>query len=423
MRKALVIQRGELRRLTTQCIPCSNACRASWPSHLQPSENVMSETRLRPLLRYARSRNLNQAVGGSPINFRLHVSNDFAPATNAMAPVQRSRLELRDFEDDGEEYLDLDSKNASGGDDGSISSGGDYGDEIESDEDDFNEAEEEVEQRVLNVSFGALKQAQDSLARKRKRGSDTTAEQEGKLDALRERLNEIRSKSKRPKDERNLKRSDQARAPVQDGSHSGKARAVAADENDYVDSDSAPSEEENSRSRTSKHAPASQSSRRPVTRKREVVDVPKRKFRDPRFHTLQHQSAQEGNSAKAYSFLRDYEKDEIAELKTAIKQSRNEYDKETLKRKMISMQNRIKSQEAKEREQDILRQHRRGEKEKVEQGKKPFYLKRKDLKERAMVEKFKGMKSKDREKLIEKRRRKEDQKEKRRMPGTRRLNG
>jgi ribosomal RNA-processing protein 36 len=160
-----------------------------------------------------------------------------------------------------------------------------------------------------------------------------------------------------------------------------------------------------------------------VTRKRTVIDVPKRHFRDPRFDALHQQSAPTGNSAKAYSFLRDYQKDEIAELKTAIKQARNEDDKETLKRKMVSMQNRIKAQEAKEREQEILRQHRREEKEKVEQGKKPFYLKSKDVKERAIVEKFKGMKSKDREKLMEKRRRKESQKEKRRMPDARRLNG
>ena len=339
-----------------------------------------------------------------------------------MAPLRRPRLEQRDVEDDGDEGFDLDSENAFEGNDSPISSVGGDGDEVEF-EDDFSEAEEDVEQRFQSVSFGALKQAQDSLVRKRKRGSDTIAEQEGKLAALRARLDEIRSKSKPSKNEKTLSRDDHAREPVRDDSRSGKTHAVAPEENDDTDSDSAPSEQENSRSRTSKHAPASQSSRRPVTRKREVVDAPKRKFRDPRFDTLQQQSAQSGSSAKAYGFLRDYQKDEIAELRIAIKQSRNEADKETLKRKMISMQNQIKSQEAKEREQDVLRQHRREEKEKVEQGKKPFYLKQKDLRERAIVEKFKGMKSKDREKLIEKRRRKEDQKEKRKMPLARRLNG
>jgi ribosomal RNA-processing protein 36 len=293
----------------------------------------------------------------------------------------------------------------------------DDGEDVAFDEgDEANESEEEVDQRMQNVSFGALKQAQDAISRKRKRGSDPNADQEEKLETLRARLNEIRSKSESSSKTRRSK-SDQP------SSRSHKGRVQITQDDVDADSDSAPPEEEsNTKSRTSKHAPASQSSRRQVTRKRTVIDVPKRHFRDPRFDALHQQSAHTGNNAKAYSFLRDYQKDEIAELKAAIKQARNEDDKETLKRKMVSMQNRIKSQEAKEREQEILRLHRREEKEKVEQGKKPFYLKSKDVKERANIEKFKGMKSKDREKLMEKRRRKEGQKEKRRMPDARRLN-
>lgn len=335
-----------------------------------------------------------------------------------MAPLQKSKPKREAVENDVQGQ-DVDSereilKNESL-DGGGLSSEDE--EDLESDEgNESSGSDEEVQQQIQNVSFGALKQAQDSLARKRKRGSDTTAEQEDKLEALRARLNEIRSKSKIPKNEKTSQDRGHERRSVQD-------RADEAGFASDSDSDSAPSEEENVKSRTSKHAPASQSSRRPVTRKREVVDVPNRKLRDPRFDTLQQVSTHGGNSGKAYSFLRDYEKDEIAELKSAIKQSRDEDDKETLRRKMNSMQNRIKSQEAKEREQEIQRQHRREEKEKVEQGKKPFFLKRKDVKERAIVEKFKGMKSKDREKLIEKRRRKEDQKEKRRMPDARRFNG
>ena len=346
-----------------------------------------------------------------------------------MAPVAATRREVRDVDDPSEVEVSAggsDSISELGSDgndsrDGSDTSedGAGYGEENEN-----GDGDGEVEERIYSVSFGALKQAQDALSRKRKRGLDSTTDQGEKLAALRARLDEIRSKSKASTSSKSSTRHVDSKAIDRPGSGIKQHQTKAADTSSEPDSDSAPSEEEvATKSRTSKHAPASQSSRHQVTRKRTVVDVPKRTFRDPRFDALHQQSTHPGNSAKAYSFLRDYQKDEIAELKTAIKQTRNEDDKETLKRKVISMQNKIKSEEAKEREQEVLRQHRREEREKVEQGKKPFYLKQKDVKERAMVEKFKGMKNKDREKLMQKRKRKEDQKEKRRMPEARRSNG
>ena len=298
--------------------------------------------------------------------------------------------------------------------------GGSHGEIGESDGD------RNVEAEIGNVSFGALK---DALSRKRKRGSDTTAEQEEKLEAIRARLNEIKSAGNKKGTEAKRERSKSkavASALAKDSvTINSSMEQNAGQEDDHgFDSDSAPSEEDvPSKSRTSKHAPASQSSKHQVTRKRTVVDAPKRRSRDPRFDATHQHSAHPGNSEKAYSFLRDYQKDEIAELRSAIKAARNEDDKEMLKRKVHSMENRIKSQEAKEREQEVVKRHRKEEKEKVEQGKRPFHLKRKDVKEQALVEKFKGMKSKDREKLMEKRRRKEGQKEKKRMPEVRRVAG
>ena len=104
-----------------------------------------------------------------------------------------------------------------------------------------------------------------------------------------------------------------------------------------------------------------------------------------------------------------------------MKASKNEDEKETLRRKMVSMENRLKAKAAKEREREIMRRHRREEREKVEQGKQPYYLKRKEVKEKALEEKFKGMKGKEREKLMERRRRKEGQREKKKMPSARRV--
>ena len=59
----------------------------------------------------------------------------------------------------------------------------------------------------------------------------------------------------------------------------------------------------------------------------------------------------------------------------------------------------------------------------MESGKNPYYLKKSELKEQALVEKYKGMNGKDREKAIDKKRKKESQKEIKRMPEARRMVG
>ncbi|EME85291.1 uncharacterized protein MYCFIDRAFT_150394 [Pseudocercospora fijiensis CIRAD86] len=262
------------------------------------------------------------------------------------------------------------------------------------------------------LSFDALqtafKDAANAQSRKRKRGSHTSQDQEDKLQALRERLRQIKDQKAVSGASRQNSRSD------------AKVNQNQDEHDSDSDSDSGPSEE-GAPSRTSKHAPTAQSSKFQVSRKRQVVDVPKRVVRDPRFDPLHQKSAHPGNSEKAYSFLLDYQKDEIKELKEAAKRTKNEDDKEKLKRKVGSMENRLKAKEAKEREQEILKRHRKEERERVEQGKNPYYLKKKDIKEKALVEKFNKMKSKDREKLIERKRKKEGQKEKRRMPSARRI--
>jgi len=56
----------------------------------------------------------------------------------------------------------------------------------------------------------------------------------------------------------------------------------------------------------------------------------------------------------------------------------------------------------------------------VKDGKKPFFLKKSEQKKLALVDKFAKMKSKDREHLIERRRKKASQKERKNMPVDRR---
>ena len=334
-----------------------------------------------------------------------------APAKLLNRNIRPSRVQPEDDDD-----FDLSGDGSEGEDAGSAA---DFDDESEADgddapeEDDEDEEEGAVDGQLEKVSFGALKQAQDSLSRKRKRKEETNPENDEKLEKIRERLREIKRRKEseaeaegKPKKTRAAKKSD-------------KRDEDEHDEDSDSDSDSGPEEV----GAKSKHAPMAQSSRYEVTRKRQVIEVPKMKARDPRFDAMQQRNAHTGNVDKAYGFLAEYQADEIAQLKTALKTTKDPFQQDLLKRKIGSMENRTKAKAAKEREQEVLRRHRKEERQKVESGKNPYYLKKSELKEQALVEKYKGMKGKDREKAIDKKRKKESQKEIKRMPEARRMVG
>ena len=171
--------------------------------------------------------------------------------------------------------------------------------------------------------------------------------------------------------------------------------------------------------RTSKHAPAEISSKRAVSRKREVVPTQKSIHRDPRFEPL-YGAVDEKRTKKDYSFLDAYRDSEMLHLKLAIRKIKDGEGKEKLKRALLSMESRKKAQKMKEQQQEILRKHRKEEKEKIEQGKRPFYLKKADQKKKALIERFEGMKSTQVDKTIERRRKKKAAKERKGMPSTRR---
>lgn len=223
---------------------------------------------------------------------------------------------------------------------------------------------------MSKVSFGALAKAQDALSkstdRKRKRGEDSSKSQQDKLEALRERLRQIKAEkiangdakpSKKPKTDEKSKTKRQERDESEDR------------EGDS-DSDAAP------HARSSKHAPAVQSSKRMVSRKRNVVDVKKPVFRDPRFENIGGPRPDENTLGRRYAFLNDYKASEVADLKKAIKKSRNGDEKEQMRKQLESMESQMKTQQRKDEQQAVVREHKKKEKELIKEGKQPFYLKK-----------------------------------------------
>lgn len=171
--------------------------------------------------------------------------------------------------------------------------------------------------------------------------------------------------------------------------------------------------------RSNKHAPTEISSKKAVSRRREVVPVHKREVRDPRFESLAGHM-DESKVRAAYSFLDDYREDEMKELRAAIKTTKDEDAKEKLKRALSSMESRKKADLRKRKDEEVLDRHRKEEKELVKQGKKPFYLKTAERKKRVLLDQFGNLKGKQLDRVIERRRKKVEGKEKKNMPFSRR---
>ncbi|KAG7007974.1 mannosyl-oligosaccharide glucosidase [Physcia stellaris] len=167
--------------------------------------------------------------------------------------------------------------------------------------------------------------------------------------------------------------------------------------------------------RASKHAPTALSSKHAVSRRREVVDVPKVVARDPRFDPLTG-PLDVNRVAQTYSFLSDYQSSEISQLKTEIRNSKDPTTREKLQKALKRKESRQKAEALKEEKQRVVREHRKEEKERVKQGKQPFYLKRADQKKKVLEKRFESMGEKKVNKVIEKRRKKLAGKEKKMLP-------
>jgi ribosomal RNA-processing protein 36 len=233
-----------------------------------------------------------------------------------------------------------------------------------------------VEDVAASISFGALAKAQASLGEKGQKGNSKEKGKNGKAIDETWSNNEALERKAGRKDQRDFGRSN-------------------------------------------KHAPTEMSSKKAVSRKREVIAVHKRDVRDPRFeHTGG--PVDERKLREAYSFLDNYREDEMVELRMQIKKTKDEDLKEKLKRQLLSMESKKKAQARKDREQEILDRHRKEERELVKQGKQPFYLKKAEQKKRVLVEQYKGMKGKQLDHAIERKRKKVASKEKKNMPFARR---
>ncbi|MED6182049.1 hypothetical protein PIB30_025125 [Stylosanthes scabra] len=176
--------------------------------------------------------------------------------------------------------------------------------------------------------------------------------------------------------------------------------------------------EDKKHKRANKNRPMEASSKKPVSTFREVIQAPKKVVRDPRFESLCGKLDSEG-FRKRYNFL--YESDLPSEreaLKKELKKCKNPEKLHEIEERLSWIDKQLKSgNSAKRIDAEILAKHKKKEREAAKQGKRPFYLKKSEVRKQRLVEKYKDLKSSGKlEAFVEKRRRRNAAKDHRYMP-------
>ena len=145
-----------------------------------------------------------------------------------------------------------------------------------------------------------------------------------------------------------------------------------------------------------KARPIELTSKKPVSRYREVVDIPnarRKASRDPRFDAMSG-AYDEARFAKSYAFLEEYRSNESSQLKAELKKVRNEKKRAKLQVQLskLASVSQVQKQkiEALKRKSELKQVSR----ELVQQGHKPFYFKKSDVKKIELAAKYQELKKK-----------------------------
>jgi ribosomal RNA-processing protein 36 len=139
--------------------------------------------------------------------------------------------------------------------------------------------------------------------------------------------------------------------------------------------------------RSNKHRPLETTSKRPVPRYREVVQTAARRARDPRFDTMSGRYDAVG-CARSYAFLDEYREVESAQLSKQMKMVKGAGKQQSLSAEVSRLANqthgRQKQLQLAQRNSEIKKISR----SLVQQGHKPFYLKKSELKKVGLAAKY-----------------------------------
>ncbi|KAL4188195.1 hypothetical protein AMTRI_Chr09g42880 [Amborella trichopoda] len=144
--------------------------------------------------------------------------------------------------------------------------------------------------------------------------------------------------------------------------------------------------------RANKNRPMEISCKKPVGRFRQVVQGPKKVVRDPRFESLCG-TLDENGFRKRYNFLFEVElPQEREKLQKVLKKTKDPSAAGEIKKHISWIDRQLKVVSTKRSHVEKLTEHKKKEREAAKQGKRPFYLKKSELRKQMLVEKYDDLK-------------------------------
>lgn len=172
--------------------------------------------------------------------------------------------------------------------------------------------------------------------------------------------------------------------------------------------------------RSSKNAPMELSTKRAVSRFREVIEVPSTRGRDPRFDPMCGK-LDTNRYESAYKFIDEYKTSEMEMLKQKISVTKDYEERKRLQTLMSRMTSQVAQKKRLNERKQLERTWKSREQDLVKnKGKKPYYLKESDKKKLEMIDKFQrvtsGKTKAEVEKVLESRRKKNATRDITRLP-------
>ncbi|KAM4772438.1 ribosomal RNA processing protein 36 homolog [Rhinophrynus dorsalis] len=165
-----------------------------------------------------------------------------------------------------------------------------------------------------------------------------------------------------------------------------------------------------------KKRPLELSSKRPVPFLRKVVQARKEMRRDPRFDDLSGEYKPEVFE-KTYRFINDVKKKEKELVQKKLRKVRDPQMKEKLEQLLKRMDHQEECIVKKQKQRDQQLEFKRQQRVMAQQGKKPFYMKKGDLRKLELADKYQELKKRGKlEHFLSKKRKRNSYKDRRRLP-------
>lgn len=169
-----------------------------------------------------------------------------------------------------------------------------------------------------------------------------------------------------------------------------------------------------STNKKNKHAPSEASSKRPVGKIREIPGLKLKKdstlYQDVRFDAA-YGKADWNRIRKDYAFLDEYREKEVAEMQRKLQDKKllklmSQYEIDNLKFEMQSLKSRLDTLRNRDLANNVIDQHKKEQKQKMRAGEQvnPYFLKRSEQRKLVQKAKFENMKTSQREKVMERKR-------------------